>query len=555
MSEFINNFLLINSMTNLYRICFFLLFTLVAKETLAFNCKDVVDSTVLTTDDIYFEDIEITNHAIFDETLPDSNFVHSFANWLHINTKSHVVKSLLPFETKGKISNEQLVEAERILNRVPFIRQAKISISGGSKTDDSQKLLVDTWDNWSLLPSFSFGRRGGKSKFSVGFKDDNLLGLGIRSGIKYSEDHLRTGYEFEFAIPLKLPQFSQLTTNFTKNSDGNSRYLEFAKPFYHIADTSQYSIDLLDEERTDVISQNGTETWQFRHQTKALNLTFGKLIDSWDDKLIRLSLGLTSQEHRYSEFSSDSLTIAPADYNYTYPWLAIEFKQNNFKTLTNVKLINHREDINFGWQFNTKFGVDVDNNDQNDSRGVHLDYNISKGFQWQNITTFFNIKGEGYWLENQTNRVKLSSEIELYHQLNDSWSTFYSAQIIGSKNQRFDNPTALGGDNGVRGYPIQYQHGKRYWSTSVELRLNPHITYYQVVNVSWAAFIDAGRAWGDTVADNVISKRMSSIGIGARLFSSHSSQQNVVHVDLIKPMVPGANVNSWEWRVQVKHRL
>ena len=127
--------------------------------------------------------------------------------------------------------------------------------------------------------------------------------------------------------------------------------------------------------------------------------------------------------------------------------------------------------------------------------------------------------------------------------------------MASRKNQYLDIPLALGGDTGVRGYAEQYQHGEHLWSASAELRYNPHWELYQLVNVAWAAFVDSGKAWGQTPAINSTDTTLQSIGIGARLFSSHSSEGNVVHMDIIKPLTMGPNVDSWQWRVQVKQSL
>jgi len=532
------------------RILFLTYCTLFLANVFALNCENQLDMAKLS-----FDEIEVNNHAIFDESHPETISVHRFANWLHINTKPYVVKSLLPFDIDGELTKKQLLEAERILNQAAFIRKAKITPKLSCSPKDKNILKVDTWDNWSLMPSISFGRKGGKSKFSVGFKDDNLLGLGISSGIKYSENHLRTSYEIEFDVPINYFRYSHLVTSFSNNSDGNKRYIKFDKPFHHQADNAAYFIDLLKEERIDSIEKNGINAWQFNHKISAVNIGYGKLVDSWDNSLLRMSLGLSKEEHSYSEFVNNSLSdFSPNEWS-TYPWLAVEYIQDNYKTLNNVKLINHREDINFGWQIKMKFGFDIDNQYQDDTLGIHLASAVEKAFQQKNFFTFFKFKAKSYLIEDQKDRFLISGEVSTLHQLNDRWSSYYFTQIVASKNQAIYQPTALGGDNGVRGYPIQYQHGDNYWSASTELRYNPNQTLYQVVNVAWASFIDIGRTWGDTHTDNINTKTLSSIGIGARLFSSHSSEKNVVHVDLIKPLVKGEHINSWEWRVQVKHRL
>lgn len=51
--------------------------------------------------------------------------------------------------------------------------------------------------------------------------------------------------------------------------------------------------------------------------------------------------------------------------------------------------------------------------------------------------------------------------------------------------------------------------------------------------------------------EGALANVLASVGVGARLFSSHSSGRNVVHIDLAHPLVKGPNVPGWEWRVQL----
>ena len=45
---------------------------------------------------------------------------------------------------------------------------------------------------------------------------------------------------------------------------------------------------------------------------------------------------------------------------------------------------------------------------------------------------------------------------------------------------------------------------------------------------------------------------MASVGLGARLYSTHSSESRVIHIDIIKPITSDANVNSVEFRITTK---
>src|SRR4029453_7544016 len=54
----------------------------------------------------------------------------------------------------------------------------------------------------------------------------------------------------------------------------------------------------------------------------------------------------------------------------------------------------------------------------------------------------------------------------------------------------------LGGDNGLRGYPLRYQAGDALALFTLEQRFYTDWQPLKLVNVGAAVFFDAGRAWG-----------------------------------------------------------
>jgi hypothetical protein len=46
---------------------------------------------------------------------------------------------------------------------------------------------------------------------------------------------------------------------------------------------------------------------------------------------------------------------------------------------------------------------------------------------------------------------------------------------------------------------------------------------------------------------------MTSIGFGARLYTALSSETQVIHLDVIKPLSSDLNVNNVEFRITTKH--
>jgi hypothetical protein len=54
----------------------------------------------------------------------------------------------------------------------------------------------------------------------------------------------------------------------------------------------------------------------------------------------------------------------------------------------------------------------------------------------------------------------------------------------------------LGGDNGLRGYPLRYQAGDKRALLTLEERLYANAFVWNLFRVGAAAFVDVGRAWG-----------------------------------------------------------
>lgn len=63
--------------------------------------------------------------------------------------------------------------------------------------------------------------------------------------------------------------------------------------------------------------------------------------------------------------------------------------------------------------------------------------------------------------------------------------------------------------------------------------------------------ITAFNAFG-TDPESDCDSTLASVGAGVRIYSTRSSHQGVVHIDIIKPLVSAETVDSWEWRLQLK---
>lgn len=504
--------------------------------------------------------IIVSSNPIFDESDPDAFFIHRWANYLHINTRESTILNKLSFEAGEQVSQKDLEEAQRILRYEPYIRDAKVSIvekaPDADITEEGEAILVETWDNWSLLPTVSLGRSGGESKFSVGLKEDNLLGYGIRTRIKYKSDADRTGYKLSLEAPLdSLIRHSKVAFNFHDNSDGQATQFKFNKPFYTLDTEDMYSAIYSDNLRIDTVRQNGVDINEFEHQHDFNSLIYGWKIDQSEDARSRIITGITQDKSVFTNIEEYPDSALPQDRDFLYPWAAYEYLEDDFKVLNNVHLINYNEDFNLGWHHYLKFGLETKDTADNAPVGYHLNWKTTRGFQDDAELLLLAFDGAGVFATSQKDFYKVNLMAEYFYQISPKWTAYAKTRLSTSKNNYLDKPFALGDDTGIRGYPNDYQHGDNQWLFTTEIRNYPNINLYQLAELGWAAFVDIGQAYGGPDENNEVSGPIGSVGIGARIYSSRSSYGNVAHIDLSVPFTTGVEVNSWEWRFQVRNRF
>jgi hemolysin activation/secretion protein len=93
----------------------------------------------------------------------------------------------------------------------------------------------------------------------------------------------------------------------------------------------------------------------------------------------------------------------------------------------------------------------------------------------------------------------------------------------------------LGGDNGLRGYPVRYQSGTRLAMFSAEERYYTNWYPLRLFRVGWAVYYDVGRAWGGELP-NATPGWISNVGFGLRILNARASFGNVLHIDLAFPV-------------------
>jgi len=505
------------------------------------------------------KNITFITNSIFNEDDDDSFFIHEWANFFHIDTKRITLENEAAFFLQRcNASEENLSELERHLRKRKFIRDAKVSIN------KEEKITIETWDNWSLMPTASYERKGGENKLALGIKDRNLLGLGIDAEIEYFTNEQHSGYKFDTEIPLFLNNNTHLALTFIDSNDGELYSTFINKDFVGHDTKNSYNVGFLNADKQTKIFQNGKRLSTFEHETHYKNIQWGWLHQDNNKHTLRFYTGITQQEHSFNEISAttsepmdsnknsqDSFPL-PNDRSFTYPWLGFEYKEKNYKKLTNIHLINHTEDFNFGWQLSGHMGV-ADGN-KNNSAWALFKVNISKGMQFSPKSMLLisgEVSGETY--EKNDNRVLATLSLEAFHKLNEQWQLYFKNTNVFSKNQFKDLPVSLGGDTSLRGFPLQYQHGENTTLFTSELRYYPQINLFKLFEIGGVLFWDIGKASGTSAIENIDNGWLNSLGIGARFFSTHSSESQVIHLDLAFPISDNNQINGVEIRAETKY--
>jgi hypothetical protein len=524
-------------------------------------------------------------NPIFDETDPDTFWLHRFANWIHINSKPWALERELPFSTGEKISSMDLLEAERLLRHKSYLRDSRIKVLPECNSDGSRNVQVETWDTWSLLPTLGFGRSGGSNKYSFGFKEENLLGLGVRTSLKYQSNYLRTGYEFRNEIPLSLFEINGLEHSYAwlewvDNDDGSRQTFQLEHPFYKDDTKLMWSLGWMRDDRLEQIFHNSALENQFRTEQKRAELSYGRLLSFSDQTSWRLLLGYTEDSHRFMDDPLHQSAALPQNRLYQYPWVGFEYMEHQYKTLSDVFLINHNEDIHMGWRHQVRLGVQTSNLAPEKQLGYHFEWQASKGFGDQNHLTLLSSRLSLQTGADSGDQTELRLEMEDVYRLAQRWAIYSHLRYDRRKQNYLDDPLALGSedgvrtDGGIRGYPVQYQHGLHRTIATAELRWYPQITLYQLLDVGFVAFADAGNISGgkvsnplslidtdtaqhrfDLIAPNSQQSWLGSVGIGARFYSARSANDNVIHLDLAKPVGAGNDINSYELQLKVEQRF
>jgi outer membrane protein assembly factor BamA len=513
------------------------------------ECLAVPDNQFLVNEtDVTINSITFTADNVFDLSKNNTFWLHRFANYTHIITQESVLNDDLLFQAGSPLHLTELAETERLLRSRRYIREAEVRISHYCADTNSVIVNVATWDNWSLLPTVDFSSEGGKSKSAFGFEEDNFMGTGNRLSLEYKSDSERTGLGFLFLSPNMFGSFWNSALGYSNNSDGNNYQLSINRPFYRLSSpwALGFEINTVSEDVTEYDA--GEEFNSFQRQHNHAKAELGYKLDINSKNIHRLKFAFELDTFKFNE-NTGTLFDFPDDRNLTGYWLEYEFIQADYRKLSNINSFNRTEDFNFGWQLNARAG--------NYSKSLGADTNalfwsVSTAKNWQLSGDLF-LLSDISWTQREFAQPQyvFSTHWQLLKRLNDNNSIVGKLALDKGQNLFRDEPLYIGGDNQLRAYPAYFRSGESRTVITAEYRHFTDWSLWQLLDVAFAGYVDAGKIWQTQEQDANTSSGGTLVGVGAgiRLLSNHSSRGTMIHMDITKALTDNANLSSAEVRL------
>lgn len=499
--------------------------------------------------------INLDLENVFDLSDPsEDKRLYRWANRVHRTTRPSVVEDILLFESGEPLVEQVLAESARLLRERGFVADAEITASGYDPVRNAADVNVWMRDSWSLEPDLKYSRGGGENEYALGIVEDNMFGLGKSMTLSYSSDIDRDMRFFSYEDDNLFGSRKQLRAAVADMSDGRQFRFSAGRPFFSFDTRWSIMGETLDDQRVDTIYDLGEEIDEFRHDRRFVSIHGGRSRGIADGVTKRWIAGLTFDEHEFQETASfGPPLLMPEGRRLIYPWAGFQWIGDDYRQVSELNDMGRIEDISLGLNLFARVGIASPELDS-DRRAVLLDFSAERG--WEPL-------GPGslaLFAASATSRVEdgdyLNSVISLsgsFMQRNFGDELFLaSLTAVFANNLDPESQVLLGGDNGLRGYPLRYQSGENSAILSLEQRFYTDWYPFRLIRVGYAFFFDAGRVWGDDPRNTPNLGTLYDVGVGLRLTSPRSSGRAVVHLDLAFPINAPADIDDVQIVIEKK---
>lgn len=482
---------------------------------------------------------------VFDTQDPkENNALYRLANTLHINTRESVVHNIILFKSGDIYSIQQLAESERLLRNQAFIYDAVIRPV--NIRPDKVDIQIFTRDVWTLAPGGSFSREGGENSSSFELEESNFLGYGKHMKVRSKKGVERSENSYRYDDPNLLGSRHTLSLLHSNNSDGQRSGITFLRPFYALEAKKSYGFSWLKDDRVDTEFDDFGTAYNARHQDDFWESFIGVSHRIEKDRTLRLTYGYTYDQHRYSPIGDANEEFIPEDIRDSYPWMGIAYVEDRFIKSRRIHFLNRTEDVNLGHDANLRIGwTDHNIGSLNDGLIIRGGYQYN-AIMHKGALLSHEFKIDGRIVSDRWVDALISSRTEYFFKKDPKLTNYVSLQLDYGRDLSAEKILVLGGDTGLRGYPLDMQQGDNRFIFTYEKRFYYDVHIMRLIHVGSVIFFDIGRAWdtGGTYANN--QGVLKDIGFGLRMESSKSGKNQVYHIDFAMPLDGNDSIKDYQ---------
>jgi len=491
-------------------------------------------------------EVTIENNDIFDlEQENQKLWIHRWANKLHINTRKKTIEEQLLFDTQNGYDRQLIRETERLLRSRSYIHEANIAVE--EICGKGVKLTVVTTDNWTLTPSITASRSGGETRTALEIEESNLLGLGTEIKILSESDEERDSNAFIYRDNNWFGNLETLKLELADNSDGHVRQVDIARPFIKQDSKYAWSIRPSSIERENPVYEQGDEIAKVGEMNDSLLLTYGWSDGLVDNSVSRYRLGWFANKLRYNTVDDPNIEL-PEDVDKSYPFIEYEHLNVKYVERINFRVMGITEDIRLGSNLRTSIGwKDEAYESTQEGYVLEFDYDFGSFISTHTLGIFgLELSHESNQTIDDTGRIALKGQLYNFRGVNHSY--VFSSRLEAAQNPELFERIEVGGDSGLKGYPVRFQNGDRAFTLSAERRKYFNVYLWQLFKFGFAMFAEAGSAWEN--GNNPV--WLSDVGTGLRLVSTRQSSSKVLHFDIAFPLSEKDEIDDYQLYVKAR---
>lgn len=494
---------------------------------------------------------------IFDLSQPeDDRWLYRLANRFHHPTRERALHGALVFREGDTVTPQMLEESERVLRGKLYVHDARVL----ARRRCGHEIDVDvvTRDVWTLSPRTTLSRKGGENRFGIGLGDTNFMGTGKAIVLSYDNSVDRESFSVSYADPNVLGSRLRMGTNFTSSDDGDRQHVDLRRPFYSLDARYSWGVTLDLNDRVTDLYFRGNSVAGFRQESRRWEVSGGLSGGRKNGRTTRMLFGVTREEENFALEPGEIAPMAlPRNREVVYPWIGFEMVEDAFERTSSFDRIGATEDLFLGRHVSARFGW------AGDALGGDSDRLVFNGRYgdafWVGESGFFKYGASvhGYWNDDEGRLENTYASVGANFRLAQTQhlAMFSSAEFTYTRGLTEDRQLLLGGDTGLRGYPLRFQAGDRSWLLSVEERYFTDWHLFSILRVGAAAFFDVGRAWFPSESSQGEYGVLADVGVGLRFESTRTQSGRVHHLDFAFPLQSGDGVDGFQVVLTLRETL